>query len=292
MKKTKGIILAGGRGTRLFPLSKVYSKQLIAVYDKPMIYYPFATLLSMGIRDILIIADCAALDFYRKLFDDGSKLGVNIDYALQEQPNGIAEAFIIGEKFIGDSNVALILGDNIFYDETSSVFTKNIKTNKKAAIFAIYVDEPERYGVVKFDENNQPVDIIEKPKTFVSNYAVPGFYIYDSSVVSIAKSLTPSDRGELEITDINKYYLEHGELNIVKINSGVAWLDCGTPDSLLSAGNLIASIEKNKGIKLGCIEEAALNQKFINVEMLKKYIDELPNCDYKKYLETHLLKIK
>ncbi len=285
MKKTKGIILAGGRGTRLYPLSKIYSKQLIAVYDKPMIYYPFTMLLSVGISEILIIADQFTLKFYKTLFSDGNQLGIKVEYALQDNPNGIAEAFIIGEKFIGNDNVALILGDNIFYGDIK-FFNDAFKKNIQSTIFAIYVNEPERYGVVKFDKNGQPIDIIEKPKEFVSNYAVPGFYIYDSSVVNVAKSLKPSPRGELEITDINKYYLKNNNINVIKIKQGITWLDCGTPDSLLSASSFIASIEKRQGEKIGCPEEAVLNQKFINIEKFKQYIDTLPNCEYKKYLEN------
>lgn len=291
MKKTKGIILAGGAGSRLYPLSKIYSKQLVAVYDKPMIYYPFSMLISVGINEILIISDENTLPFYEKLFGNGNDLGLEISYALQKEPNGIAEAFIIGEKFIGNDNVALILGDNIFYGNIS-FFTNAVKNNKIATIFAIYVKEPERYGVIEFDKDNNPISIIEKPKEFVSNFAVPGFYIYDKSVVEIAKKLKPSARNELEITDINQHYLTQGTIDVIKIKQGVAWLDCGTPESLLDASNLIASIEQRQGLKIACPEEAALNQNFLTIEKFKEYMNSIPNCDYKKYLENILKKYK
>lgn len=291
MKKTKGIILAGGAGSRLYPLSKIYSKQLVAVYDKPMIYYPFSMLISVGINEILIISDENTLPFYEKLFGNGNDLGLEISYALQKEPNGIAEAFIIGEKFIGNDNVALILGDNIFYGNIS-FFTNAVKNNKIATIFAIYVKEPERYGVIEFDKDNNPISIIEKPKEFVSNFAVPGFYIYDKSVVEIAKKLKPSARNELEITDINQHYLTQETIDVIKIKQGVAWLDCGTPDSLLDASNLIASIEQRQGLKIACPEEAALNQNFLTIEKFKEYLNSIPNCDYKKYLENILKKYK
>ena len=291
MKKTKGIILAGGAGSRLYPLSKIYSKQLVAVYDKPMIYYPFSMLISVGINEILIISDENTLPFYEKLFGNGNDLGLEISYALQKEPNGIAEAFIIGEKFIGNDNVALILGDNIFYGNIS-FFTNAVKNNKIATIFAIYVKEPERYGVIEFDKDNNPISIIEKPKEFVSNFAVPGFYIYNKSVVEIAKKLKPSARNELEITDINQHYLTQGTIDVIKIKQGVAWLDCGTPDSLLDASNLIASIEQRQGLKIACPEEAALNQNFLTIEKFNEYLNSIPNCDYKKYLENILKKYK
>ncbi|MGI6370490.1 MAG: glucose-1-phosphate thymidylyltransferase RfbA [Candidatus Kapaibacterium sp.] len=291
MKKTKGIILAGGAGSRLYPLSKIYSKQLVAVYDKPMIYYPFSMLISVGINEILIISDENTLPFYEKLFGNGNDLGLEISYALQKEPNGIAEAFIIGEKFIGNDNVALILGDNIFYGNIS-FFTNAVKNNKIATIFAIYVKEPERYGVIEFDKDNNPISIIEKPKEFVSNFAVPGFYIYNKSVVEIAKKLKPSARNELEITDINQHYLTQGTIDVIKIKQGVAWLDCGTPESLLDASNLIASIEQRQGLKIACPEEAALNQNFLTIEKFKEYLNSIPNCDYKKYLENILKKYK
>ncbi len=285
MKNTKGIILAGGAGSRLYPISAIYSKQLVTVYDKPMIYYPFSMLISIGIREILIISDKKTLPFYEKLFGNGNSLGLEISYALQEEPRGIAEAFIIGEKFIGEDNVTLILGDNIFYGNIN-YFTNAVKNTKIATIFAIYVKEPERYGVIQFDKENRPIDIIEKPQNFISNFAVPGFYVYDNSVVSIAKELRPSTRGELEITDINRHYLNNKQLEVVKIQQGIAWLDCGTPDSLLDASNFIASIEERQGLKIGCPEEAALTKNFLTIEQFKKYITSIPNCDYKKYLEN------
>ncbi len=283
MKKTKGIILAGGAGTRLYPISALYSKQLAAVYDKPMIYYPFSLLISAGVNDILIISNSDTLPFYQKLFGDGRQLGLSINYALQAAPKGIAEALIIGKNFIGNDNVALILGDNIFYGNFD-VFSTAIKHNQIATIFAIYVNEPERYGVIEYNMNNNPVKIIEKPQAFISNYAVPGFYIYDTSVIDIAENLIPSARGELEITDINNYYLENQTLEICKIGQGLTWLDCGTPQSLLSAGNLIASIEQRQGLKIGSPEEAALNAGFITYEKYIDYVNNLPDCDYKNYL--------
>jgi len=256
-----------------------------------MIYYPFSMLISVGINEILIISDENTLPFYEKLFGNGNDLGLEISYALQKEPNGIAEAFIIGEKFIGNDNVALILGDNIFYGNIS-FFTNAVKNNKIATIFAIYVKEPERYGVIEFDKDNNPISIIEKPKEFVSNFAVPGFYIYNKSVVEIAKKLKPSARNELEITDINQHYLTQGTIDVIKIKQGVAWLDCGTPESLLDASNLIASIEQRQGLKIACPEEAALNQNFLTIEKFKEYLNSIPNCDYKKYLENILKKYK
>ncbi|MDR0926765.1 MAG: NTP transferase domain-containing protein [Ignavibacteria bacterium] len=283
-KNTKGILLAGGAGSRLYPLSKVYSKQLVAVYDKPMIYYPMATLINAGIKEILIIADSNTIPFYQKLFENSTEnnLGITIQYAVQEKPNGIAEAFIIGKDFIGKDNVALILGDNIFYG-CDEIFRKEIERGYNT-IFALYVKDPEQYGVVQFSAQNIANKIIEKPMNFVSNYAVPGFYIYDSSVVEVATKLKPSNRGELEITDINNHYLQQFNLDIILLNKGVTWLDSGTPDSLLAASNFIASIEQRHNIKVGCYEEAAYRMKFIARKQLLDYTNTLPNCAYKDYL--------
>ena len=308
--KTKGIILAGGNGVRLYPLSKIYSKQLIAVYDKQMIYYPFATIIAAGISDILIISDENTLHFYQKLFNDGKNLGLSIEYAIQKKPNGIAEAFIIGKNFIANDNVALILGDNIFYGSNEIFFNainsfqnKNPNSDKNpnninnnlnninnnlnninGIIFALYVNEPERYGVVKFDSNGQPIEIIEKPKNYISNYAIPGFYIYDSSVVEVAENLKPSNRNELEITDVNNFYLKKNQLDVIKLSTGITWLDCGTPNSLLNASNFVASIEERHGLKLGCPEEESLKMNFINKNQLLDYANDLPDCNYRNYL--------
>ena len=287
-QNTKGIILAGGTGSRLYPLSKIYSKQLVAVFDKPMIYYPISTLISAGISEILIISDEAMLAIYQKMFGTGKKLGLKIDYAIQAEPNGIAEAFIIGKDFINSNNVALILGDNIFYG-TDNIFFDAVKKantvdNFSGIIFALYVNAPERYGVVKFSDKQTPQEIIEKPKKYISNYAVPGFYIYNSSVVRVAENLKPSARGELEITDINNYFLKNENLEVITLQTGVTWLDCGTPNSLLNASNFIASIEGRHGVKLGCYEEAAYKMKFVTNEKLLDYSNELPDCDYKNYL--------
>ena len=287
-KKTKGIILAGGSGSRLYPLSKIYSKQLVAVFDKPMIYYSISTLISAGINEILIISDTVMLEYYKKIFDNGKKLGLKIDYAVQEKPNGIAEAFIIGKKFIANDNVALILGDNIFYGTDNIFFDAVKKANTVkdfcGIIFALYVNEPQRYGVVKFSNEKTATEIIEKPEKYISNYAVPGFYIYNSTVVEIAENLKPSKRGELEITDINNHFLQNDKLEVMILQNGITWLDCGTPNSLLNASNFIASIEERHGIKLGCYEEAAYKMKFITNKELQNYCNELPDCDYKNYL--------
>ena len=284
MKNTKGIILAGGSGTRLYPLSTVYSKQLVAVYDKPMIYYPFSHLISVGIKEILIISNNESLFFYRKLFGDGNSLGLKVEYAEQNIPRGIAEAFIIGENFIGQDNVVLILGDNIFYGDFN-IFAEAIKNNLAATIFGIYVNEPERYGVIKYN-SGVPEKIIEKPKDKISNYAVPGFYIYDSSVVDVAKKLLPSSRGELEITDINNYYLSRNQLKVIKMQRGYSWLDSGTPESLLDAGNLVASLQQRQGLIIGSPEEAAFNSGFISQDQFKAHIKNMPDCSYKSYLEN------
>lgn len=287
MKKTKGIILAGGAGTRLYPMTQLYSKQLVTVYDKPMIYYPLCTLLSAGIRDILIISNKETIPMYKKLFGDGSHIGVNVEYALQEEPNGIAEAFIIGEDFIGDDNVVLILGDNIFYG-TLEFLEEVIEKNEGATVFGYYVNEPKRYGVVEFDKDGNAISLEEKPQNPKSNYAIPGLYIYNKDVVNISKNLEPSARGELEITDVNKKYLENKQLKVQKLGRGIAWLDSGTPESLLDASSFISSIENRQGLKIGCIEEAAYERGFISRPDFIKLIESLPKCKYREYLENLL----
>ncbi|MDY6786835.1 MAG: glucose-1-phosphate thymidylyltransferase RfbA [candidate division WOR-3 bacterium] len=282
MTVTKGIILAGGSGTRMFPVTNVYSKQLIMVYDKPLIYYPLSTLMLSGIKDIMIISNGESIPSYSKLLSDGSHLGINIEYGVQKEPRGIAEAFIIADEFIGEDNVALILGDNIFYGEYNK-FRNAVNGNGNATIFGYYVSDPERYGVIEFD-GEKPVSIIEKPKEHVSHYAVPGFYIYDSSVVDIARSLKPSDRGELEITDVNNIYLGKDKLDVVKLGRGFAWLDTGTPASMMDASNFIETIEKRQSLKIGCIEEIAMRMDYIGRDEFIKLTSSYPDCAYRDYL--------
>jgi glucose-1-phosphate thymidylyltransferase len=284
MKKTKGIILAGGSGTRMHPMTSLYSKQLIAVYDKPMIYYPLSTLILAGIKEVLIISNDETIPHYKKLFGDGKHLGMSIEYAVQPAPKGIAQAFIIGEKFIGKDNAFLILGDNIFYGYLNFL-REAVENNKTATVFGYYVKDPERYGVVEFDKAGKAVSIEEKPKKPKSNYAVPGIYIFDNTCINRAKELKPSSRGEVEITDLIKTYLEENELSVAKIGRGIAWLDSGTPDSLLDASNFIASIEQRQGLKIGCIEEAAYQMGFIKKAGLRKIIETMPNSYYRNYLE-------
>ncbi|OGJ91774.1 MAG: glucose-1-phosphate thymidylyltransferase [Candidatus Raymondbacteria bacterium RifOxyA12_full_50_37] len=280
----KGIILAGGSGTRLYPLSQIVSKQLQAVYDKPMIYYPVSTLMLMGIRDILIISTPEDIPRFEKLFGTGSQFGVRFSYVVQEKPNGLAQAFVLGKKFIGTDSVTLILGDNIFYGKLST-FRKAFKTFKNGGtIFGYYVDDPERYGVVQFDGQGRVIDIEEKPKQPKSNYAVPGFYIYDNEVVSIAENLKPSARGEYEITDVNRVYLERGTLTVETLGRGVAWLDTGTSESLMQAAHFIEIIEKRQGLKLGCPEEAAIDMGYLTVEELLAVIEKIPKCQYRDYV--------
>jgi glucose-1-phosphate thymidylyltransferase len=284
----KGIILAGGAGSRLYPVSKVYSKQLMYVYNKPMIYYPLSTLILGGIKDILIITTPDDAPTFEKLLGDGSRIGLNIKYAQQPKPEGLAQAFIIGEKFIGNDPVSLILGDNLFYGYLD-FFKRAIDNNKTGAtIFGYRVNDPERYGVVEFDANGRVVSIEEKPKQPKSNFAVPGLYVYDNRVVSIAKSLKPSARGELEITDLNRIYLEMGELRVQKIGRGIAWLDTGTPQALLEANNFIGAVEQRQGLMIGCIEEAAWRAQFCSDETLLRAVDSLPKSDYRSYLEKIL----
>ncbi len=279
----KGIILAGGAGSRLYPLTLVASKQLQPVYDKPMVYYPLTVLIAGGIREFCLISTRTDLPRFRQLFGDGRKWGLSIEYREQPRPEGIAQAFIIAESFIGNDNVALILGDNIF--SGSDVFARAFaEFSGGATIFAYHVRDPERYGVVEFDETGRAISIEEKPKNPRSNYAVPGLYIYDNQVVSIAKSLKPSARGELEITDVNKEYLRRGQLRVYRLARGFAWLDAGTSTSLHEASAYVQTIEKRQGIKLGCPEEAAFRRGFITLEQLEALTAQMPNCEYRDYL--------
>jgi len=281
----KGIILAGGSGTRLNPLTKTMSKQIIPIYDKPMIYYPLSTLMLAGIKDILIISTPQDLPKFRELFGDGQEIGLNLAYREQPKPEGIAQAFIIGEEFIGKDSVCLILGDNIFYGHSLSVtLQKMASLERGACIFGYWVANPQRYGVVEFNKNNEVIRIEEKPKQPKSNYAVPGLYFYDNEVINIAKNLKPSARRELEITDINLAYLKNGNLKVELLGRGYAWLDTGTPDSLLDASNYIATMERRQGLKIGCIEEVAFRMGYIDKGQFEEIIDRMPENDYKKYL--------
>ncbi len=284
----KGIILAGGSGTRLYPITKVYSKQLALIYDKPLIYYPLSILMLGGIRDILIISNKETIPLYEKLFGDGSQIGVKISYAVQDAPNGIAEAFIVGEEFIGNEPVTLILGDNIFYGNLNFFYEALENNSDGATIFAYKVNDPQRYGIVEFDENGKALSIEEKPENPKSDYAVPGLYVYDNEVVEISKNLTPSARGELEITDVNRAYLSKGKLKVQLIGRGVAWLDTGTPEALLKASNFFGVIEDRQGLKVACIEEIAFKKGFINREEFLKLIDAIPKSLYRTYLEKIL----
>jgi glucose-1-phosphate thymidylyltransferase len=286
----KGIVLAGGSGSRLYPITKVYSKQLALIYDKPLIYYPISILMLGGIREILIISNKETIPLYQQLFEDGSQLGLKIEYAIQPEPKGIAQAFIIGEKFINKEMVTLILGDNIFYGDLE-FFYRAVQENKGATIFGYQVNDPERYGIVEFDKDGNAISIEEKPKNPKSHYAVPGLYIYDHRVVDIAKSLKPSGRGELEITDVNKHYLELKELKVEKIGRGIAWLDTGTPEALLAASNFFGVIEDRQGLKVACLEEIALHKSFISKEEFRKLVGTIPQSLYKNYLERILKEI-
>jgi glucose-1-phosphate thymidylyltransferase len=285
----KGIILAGGAGTRLNPLTKATSKQLIPVYDKPMIYYPLSTLMLARIKDILIISTPQDLPKFRDLFEGGKEIGLKITYKEQPKPEGIAQAFIIGEKFIGTDSVCLILGDNIFYGHNLSMTLQKMAGLKEGAcIFGYWVVNPQRYGVVEFNENNDVISIEEKPKIPKSNYAVPGLYFYDNKVIDIAKNMKPSARGELEITDVNLEYLKRGNLKVELLGRGYAWLDTGTPDSLLDASNYIATMERRQGLKIGCIEEVAFRMGYIDKNQFGRIIEGLPKNDYRNYLEMIL----
>jgi glucose-1-phosphate thymidylyltransferase len=279
----KAIILAGGAGSRLFPLTKIVCKQLLPVYDKPMICYPLATLMLGGLREILIISTPKDCPMLRDYLGDGSQLGIEIDYAEQPKPNGIAEALLISAKFIGDAGACLILGDNIFYGKLD-FFRDALAIKKGACIFGYQVRDPQRYGVVEFDRAGRVLSLQEKPKQPKTHFAVPGLYVYDSQVVDLCKTLKPSARGELEITDLNLLYLKKSELQVKLLSRGMAWLDTGTQTSLLEAGNYIATIEHRQGLKVACLEEIALRMRFINQSQLKKAIDRLPNGEYRDYL--------
>lgn len=281
----KGIILAGGSGTRLYPITSAISKQMLPVYDKPMIYYPLSVLMLAGIREILIISTPRDLPGFRSLLGDGKSLGLNFSYKEQPSPDGLAQAFIIGEEFVGDDSVCMILGDNIFYGHGfGDALLKTAEIKKGACIFGYYVTDPERYGVVEFDNNKKVLSIEEKPIKPKSNYAVTGLYFYDNSVVKKAKSLIPSHRGELEITDLNRAYLEEGTLDIKLMGRGMAWLDTGTYESLLQAANFIATLEQRQGLKASCIEEIAFKRGFINKNQLLELAEPIKNSQYGKYL--------
>lgn len=286
----KGIILAGGSGTRLYPLSKTVCKQLLPVYDKPMIYYPLSTLILAGIREILIISTPRDTPILEQVLGDGNKLGINLSYKVQPKPEGIAQAFLIGKDFIGNDDVTLILGDNVFYGTGYLERVRDAVLSKTpgATVFAYPVRDPERYGVVEFDENFMALSIEEKPRAPKSHYAVPGLYVYDNRIVEISENMKPSARGELEITDVNRQYLEWGELKVQRLSRGVAWLDMGTHESLLNASNFIEAIETRQGLKIGCIEEAAFHSGFISREQFKALLDGYPDNPYRDYLKVVL----
>jgi glucose-1-phosphate thymidylyltransferase len=281
----KGIILAGGSGTRLHPLTLSVTKQLLPVYDKPMIYYPLATLMSMGINDILIISTPQDKPLFQNLLGDGSQWGIRLSYEIQEKPNGLAEAFIIGEKFIGDDSVCLVLGDNIFYGIDTEKVKEQIEELRGGLVFGYQVNDPERYGVLSFDRKGNVTGIQEKPKKPKSNYAVPGLYFFDNSVVKVAYNVEPSERGELEITDVIKHYMDNGLLKVHKLPRGVAWLDTGTFESLNQAGQYVETIQERQGLMVGCIEEIAYNNEWINIGQLDNLADKFSKNSYGKYLK-------
>jgi glucose-1-phosphate thymidylyltransferase len=281
----KGIVLAGGSGTRLYPATLAINKQLLPIYDKPMVYYPMSVLMLAGIRDILIVSTREHVPFYQRLLGDGSLWGIKLSYVIQDKPIGLAHAFILGREFVGNDRVALILGDNVFYGHgLSAELASAIDRKEGASIFAYYVSEPNQYGVVKFDESDRPVEIVEKPRQFLSNWVVTGLYFYDNSVLDIAASLKPSARGELEITDVNRRYMELGKLNVVKLGRGYAWLDTGTHDSLIEATQFVRSIQQRQGLIVGCPEEVAYNKGFIGADELKQLSVRFGNSAYGRYL--------
>jgi len=280
----KGIVLAGGSGTRLHPLTLAVSKQLMPVYDKPMIYYPLSVLMNAGISEILIITTPHDNASFKKLLGDGSQFGCNFEYAIQDVPNGLAQAFVIGEEFIGDDKVALILGDNIFYGSGMGKLLQANNNPEGGIVYAYHVSDPERYGVVEFDDNQVAISIEEKPENPKSNFAVPGLYFYDNDVIQIAKELEPSPRGEYEITDVNKVYLERGKLQVAILDRGTAWLDTGTFASLMQAGQFVEVIEERQGLKIGCLEEISYRQGFIDKAQLKKLAEPLLKSGYGTYL--------
>lgn len=287
----KGIVLAGGAGSRLYPTTKVYSKQLTLIYDKPLIYYPVSILMLGGIKEILIISDEKTIPLYKQLFGTGEELGLTFSYKVQDAPNGIAEAFILGEDFIGDDNITLILGDNIFYGKLNFLYNALENHKSGGTIFAYRVTDPQRYGIVEFDKNSKAISIEEKPQNPKSNFAVPGLYVYDNEVIEISKNLKPSPRGELEITDVNKKYLESSKLSVEQIGRGVAWLDTGTPEALLQAANFFGVIEDRQGLKVACLEEIAYSKNFITKNQLETLVDLMPKSLYKDYLVNYLQEI-
>ena len=285
---TKGIILAGGRGTRLYPMTSVVNKQLLSIYDKPMIYYPLATLMLSGIRDILIISTPEDIPNFKKVLGDGSRWGLEISYAVQEEPKGIAQAFVIGKDFIGQDQVCLVLGDNLFHGKLDFL-REAIKYNEGGTIFGYKVNDPERYGIVEFDTSGKVISIEEKPKEPKSKYAIPGLYVFNSDVVHIASNVEPSERGELEITSVQNEYLKQNKLNAKVIGRGITWLDTGTPESLLEASQFISVIEKRQDFKVACLEEIALEMGFITMAEFEEVISKLPKSDYKAYCDKVLL---